>query len=522
MIAQDHRARLEFFCSKPNKIGYCRMTARWDGAELHCDEILPHQEKQRTAMADSVCRKLKDYLGNGSKVACDEYLAVFTYTGGETDDNADDVLWIGDRIVQAAKEAEAKSASNALWQPKIVMASEVTPRKREWLWPNRLVLGGLNLLAGNADLGKSLITLDIVSRVTRGAKWPDSDEEAPLGGAVILSQEDDLDTTVRPRLDAAGADCSRVALLQGVQFDDDDGPQERLVALDTDIAQVERAIGMVPDCRLVVIDPITAYMGSADAHKGAAVRGVMAKLADMAARCRVAVLNLSHLKKGEEKHAAHKVTGSTAFVDVSRTAWLATWHISEDQDGSPRPRRLLVLMKNNLTKQRSGLEYEITSKHSAHDEPHIEWSNRPIDLTANDVMQDAGKTSKGPKPHERDKAVVWLRGKLANGRRKAIELYAEAEGTIGKRSVQRALKVIGVEPYRDGGKGCWWWQLPHPNAGSEQETTGGVPWDEWSPNGQKVDDQVTDGQLTKGKLLGPLGVLVTDDQEDQVDQENLV
>lgn len=82
--------------------------------------------------------------------------------------------------------------------------------KREtlkWLWPGRIPLGKLTLLAGDPGLGKSLVTLDIASRVSNGWSWPDNPlVSQPAGDVILLNAEDDLADTIAPRLDRAGAD----------------------------------------------------------------------------------------------------------------------------------------------------------------------------------------------------------------------------------------------------------------------------------------------------------------------------
>ncbi|MEM1331474.1 MAG: AAA family ATPase, partial [Planctomycetota bacterium] len=96
--------------------------------------------------------------------------------------------------------------------------SEVRPEEVSWLWPQRIALGKLTMLAGDPGLGKSFVSLDLAARVSAGLPWPDlpSESNAP-GGVVLLSAEDGLADTIRPRLDAAGADPSRVVALEAVR-----------------------------------------------------------------------------------------------------------------------------------------------------------------------------------------------------------------------------------------------------------------------------------------------------------------
>jgi putative DNA primase/helicase len=465
MIAQAHFInRLAIECGPADRNGVCKLIAKFDGQELHVDRIPPDENFRREKFSRVVRQKIGDLLCGNSRVPSREYLEAFSLNGGAAAASAADMdfVLIGDKVREAAKLAADNSTDWVI--PRIVMASEVEPREREWLWPDKIVMGGINLLAGMPDMGKSLIWTDIASRVSNGSQWPDCDECAPLGGVVVLSDEDDPETTIRPRLDASGADCSRIALLRGVAFNDPENPRDRLIALDTDIAQLEAAIQQIPDCRLAVIDPISGYMGSADDHKNAAVRGVLAKLSDLAARNRVAVLMLSHLRKGEDKHSANRVMGSMAYVAVSRMVWMTAWHTVDDGNGKPRKRRVCVICKGNLTPKRTGLEYEITCKHSSHKEPHIEWVAEPIDLNAADVLAQSEKTrQRGPEPKERNKAANYLRVALANGPRPVTELTEAAAGLgIKRHSLDRAKAELKVEAYRDAVPGPWLWILPFP------------------------------------------------------------
>src|SRR5262249_29933179 len=87
-----------------------------------------------------------------------------------------------------------------------VRAIDIKPKRIEWFWPNRFARAKVGLLGGHPDEGKSLILADMAARATRGERWPCNEGRAPLGNAIILTAEDDLNDTVIPRLIAAGAD----------------------------------------------------------------------------------------------------------------------------------------------------------------------------------------------------------------------------------------------------------------------------------------------------------------------------
>jgi putative DNA primase/helicase len=95
--------------------------------------------------------------------------------------------------------------------------SEIKPETLKWLWPGRIPLGKLTLLIGDPGLGKSLVTIDIAARISRGSNFPDG-ERCEVGDVIFLSAEDDAADTIRPRLDAAGADVVRIHTLEGMRI----------------------------------------------------------------------------------------------------------------------------------------------------------------------------------------------------------------------------------------------------------------------------------------------------------------
>src|SRR5205823_13040698 len=94
----------------------------------------------------------------------------------------------------------------------------------------------------------------LAARVSAGAPMPDGGPSV-AGGVVLLSAEDGLADTIRPRLDAAGADVGRVLALASTDGTDS-GP---LPAIPDDLPLLGAAIRQV-GARLVVIDPLMAYL----------------------------------------------------------------------------------------------------------------------------------------------------------------------------------------------------------------------------------------------------------------------
>jgi len=91
----------------------------------------------------------------------------------------------------------------------LLCTADIAPRSVQWLWPGRIARGKVTMLAGHPGLGKSQLALAIAAIVTTGGRWPVDGFRAECGSAVILSAEDDAEDTIRPRLEAAGADLAR-------------------------------------------------------------------------------------------------------------------------------------------------------------------------------------------------------------------------------------------------------------------------------------------------------------------------
>ena len=136
---------------------------------------------------------------------------------------------------------------------------------------------------------------------------------------LILSAEDDPADTMVPRLIAADADLLRVKLLDCVRETSVSGnPFDRGFSLERDVQLLERELALMPDCRLIVVDPISAYLGGTDTHRNADVRALLTPLIKLAQRHDVAIVAVSHLNKGTglhrqlSGHRQHRIHGNRA------------------------------------------------------------------------------------------------------------------------------------------------------------------------------------------------------------------
>lgn len=352
--------------------------------------------------------------------------------------------------------------------PVVVRLSDVKPERVEWLWPGRFSLGKLTLIAGDPGLGKSFLTLDMAARVSTGCGWPDRrGERIEPGGVVLLSAEDAIADTIRPRLDAAGADVRRIVALEAIRSVRDNGRESsRTFDLSRDLPALEEAIQSVEDCRLVVIDPITAYLGGTDSHKNAEIRGLLAPLGAIAERHRVAVVAVTHLNKSGSGPAIYRAMGSLAFAAAARAAWAVS------KDNADDGRRLLLPIKNNIAPDAGGLAFRIEAL-GVDGCPAVAWEPDPVSISADDALSSERGDGKGRT--ERDDAAEWLTELLAHGPRPARDVERDArEAGHSIATVRRAKAAIGVVSRKPAFGGPWEWTLPAEDAQPPKMLTQGA------------------------------------------------
>jgi hypothetical protein len=285
--------------------------------------------------------------------------------------------------------------------------------------------------------------------VTTGHPWPDSPNiSCEVGSAIILSAEDGLADTIRLRLDAAGADVSKVHALTTVRHHN--GTMAPF-NLKRDVPKLEKALLKVGDARLVIIDPVSAYLGDTDEHKNGAVRGLLAPLADLAARHRVAVVLVSHMNKNMGGKSAYRLLGSVAFFAAAR----AVWTVAADPDNPAR--RFMLRSKSNISAQMTGLAFKIVNG-------AIQWEAEPVQLLADDLLAVEGEPP--ARDSEVNRAISFLQYVLADGPVPTNEIMSRAEAQgISKSTLRRAKKQGGILDGREGygpGSFCYW-KLPPRN-----------------------------------------------------------
>lgn len=329
--------------------------------------------------------------------------------------------------------------------------SDIEPREITWLWYGRIPLGRISMLVGRPGEGKSFLTAFMASTISIGGYWPDG-THCPQGHVILVSGEDDPADTIRPRLDAHGADCSKIFILKTVAYRDSSGQKKERGFTLADIAQLEQALIDHPGVKIIFIDPIGSFLGGkVDGHRDNEIRAVLAPLAALAEKYNCAIVIVAHRRKSAAVSADDMALGSIGFVGLSR----AVWHLSRDENNPER--RLLLPGKMNLCRQPDGLAFSIGGEPAA-----IQWEDEPVKLSADQQLEKVNGTTRfGPEPEARNNATDWLRKLLTAGSMlvESVKENAKAAG-VSWRTVERAAATIPVSREQDIGTKKWRWMLP--------------------------------------------------------------
>ena len=382
--------------------------------------------------------KLIEMFGKG---VADKVIEWLDYKGGNTEGLAEDQ--------QPADRTLA-----------CVPASSFEMSAVEWLWPNRFALGELGLLAGLPDEGKSQILIDMGARVSRGLEWPCNEGHAPQGNVLLLTAEDNPNKTVVPRLTAAGADLDAVHIIQMVQV----GDKKQMFNLVSDLDLLRRKILEVGNVKLILIDPVSAYLGvdKVDSFRTTDVRAMLGPLVELAGELMMSIVGMMHFnKKLDITNALLRISDSLAFGATAR-------HVYAVVDDPENKRKLFVRAKNNLTPRSEDktLACGFGLREVGHDPktekpisaPHILWFPHYVDVTAAEAMAAANQSKS---PSARDDAKKFLTEILADGPMLSTEIEdaAKANG-ITRRTLFRAKDELQIPAKRDGPDNDWRWHPP--------------------------------------------------------------
>ena len=321
---------------------------------------------------------------------------------------------------------------------KLINMEQVEVEKIDWLLYPFIPFGKVTIVQGDPGEGKTTMVLQIIAKLTKGeAVLPSGSDEPALEAKTVdlepvnviyQTAEDGLGDTIKPRLLSAGADCSRVMVI-----DDND---QALTMMD---ARLEEAI-IKTKARLVVLDPIQGFLGAAvDMHRANEIRPLMKRVAVLAEKYHCAIILIGHMNKNSNGKSSYRGLGSIDFQAAARSV-LIVGRIKDEPEV-----RVVCHTKSSLAPEGKAIAFRLDKNNG------FEWIGE-YDISADELLNGEGKGQKTRKAKE------FLLEILADGgmAQKKIEEEAEKLG-IKKKTLRNAKMELGIDSVKRGNQ--WYWML---------------------------------------------------------------
>jgi hypothetical protein len=351
-------------------------------------------------------------------------------------------------------------------------ASDIKPQVVKWLWPNHIQSGAVNLIAGPEGRGKSLVSVDIAARTSTGAAWPDG-SPCERGRVLYCSAEENIEAVVVPRLMAAGADLTRIEIVDGLGSSSD----EKKVIGDIDLKKCLPAvynklkdIGDGEPFRLCIWDTFQSVCLTADHKSNTEQKAIVQPLQAIADELGVAMICIEHHNRG----GLGRGNPDAAILGggLTRTARVI-WHVVEDPE-SPELMRLFIPGKMNNCSKAEDLGWRFTFEDSEHciagqqvTLPRVEWIE-PAGVTIHEVQSKVnGEAGSGDSEKGQFAAAVeWLREHLTEPTSAAVMEQGFKSDGFTKSTMQRAKDHLCIKSKRTP-EGWLWMPSPQVSIGGE-------------------------------------------------------
>lgn len=310
--------------------------------------------------------------------------------------------------------------------------SEVQATSVSWLWYPYIPIGKITIVAGDPGDGKSTMMMNLIAEFSKGGLLPDGSVIGRPYRVIYQCSEENAADTIKPRLEACGADCDKIGFINeevhdGLTLDD-----ERIGQMITEFRP-----------RLVVIDPIQAYLGnSSDLMIIARARKLMRRLAMLASTNRCAIVLISHLTKADGKKDIYRSFGSVDFVASARSVLMVT------RDEEYLDLRVVKQVKNNLAPVGNELHFTLSKKDGFR---WVEGDNIPVADKANIAWRDLPK-------NKHELAALLLKDALGDGDVESMHIKdVMKQYGVGTKTMQETKVKLGITSYRKMRK--WYWHM---------------------------------------------------------------
>lgn len=296
-----------------------------------------------------------------------------------------------------------------------------------WLWYPFIPYGKLTIVQGDPGEGKTTFVLNLAAKLSRGECFGEDSKREPI---TILYQtaEDGLADTIKPRLEQANADCTKIKVI--------DESQKSLHFQDE---RIEQAI-IETGARLLIFDPLQAFLGDkVDMNRANETREVTKALGALAEKYGCAILLIGHMNKGGGTKAAYRGMGSIDFFAVARSVLLVA-RVPDDPT-----LRAIAPIKSNLAQEGGVVAFRLG-------ENSFQWEGA-VTVSVDDLLSGISTTSKKEKAENLVKNILEEHERFPSK-----EIYERGKQLgISQRTLENVKQELGIKALKEGNN--WFWSL---------------------------------------------------------------
>lgn len=311
---------------------------------------------------------------------------------------------------------------------RLINMADVEAKEVSWLWHPYIPYGKITIIQGDPGEGKTTFILHLAALLSKGDKLPCDDEARMPVNVIYQTAEDGLEDTIKPRLVEAGADFSRILVI--------DESKEGLSMTDERLVRAIKETG----ARMVILDPIQAYLGSnVDMHRANEIRPVLKQLGNIAEQYQCAIILIGHMNKASGSKSTYRGLGSIDFQATARSV-LVVGRIKEDPT-----LRIIAHDKSSLAEEGKSIAFRLDRNYG------FTWEGN-YDISVEELLSGE---SRGQKSKDARAFLVEI---LAEGQIACTDIEEAAKDRgIKKKTLWNAKKEMNIDSVKVGKQ--WYWML---------------------------------------------------------------